>query len=180
MIRVITGTAKGRKLDVPNFGTRPLTDRIKTSLFDLIRNRLPGSNVLDLYAGSGAFGIETLSRGANSCIFIDIAEESIRCIKNNLNNTDLGENAKVFQQHVNDFITRTSEMFNLIFLDPPFADKSDPDFSGLQKILEKNGIIIYRTVQNKNIDLSKTKLEIIYQKIYGKSKIFFISPKEIL
>lgn len=178
MLRVITGRAKGIRLDAPTKGTRPLTDRIKTSIFDLIRDFIPGGNILDLYAGSGAFGIETLSRGAASCTFIDLSNEAIDIIENNLEKTNLFENASVIQKNVNDFIVDTKEIFDIVFLDPPFDDKTEPDFSGLQKIVKEDGIIIYRTVQNKRVELEKTELTIILQKIYGKSKVLFLRKRE--
>jgi len=173
MIRVITGKAKGKKLISPKHGTRPLTDRIKTSIFDLIKNSVPGANVLDLYAGSGSFGIEALSRGSNSATFVDISQEAINCIKNNLSNTRFVDQAKVFKLHVNDFITTTSERFDIIFLDPPFNDKTTPDFTKLAKILNPGQLLIFRTIQNRKIDFTKIPLNNIYQKIYGKSKLIF-------
>jgi 16S rRNA (guanine(966)-N(2))-methyltransferase RsmD len=137
-MRIITGTAKGKKLKTPIQGTRPLTDRIKTSIFDLVRDFIPNSNVLDLYAGSGSFGIEALSRGATSAIFVDTAKKAIDCIKENLLNTKLHEKAKVIKAKVNDFLVQTPEKFDLIFLDPPFADKIMPDFTRWPVSLQNN------------------------------------------
>lgn len=177
MLRVITGKAKGKVLIAPEKGTRPLTDRIKTSIFDLIKDFIPEANVLDLYAGSGAFGIESLSRGSKHATFIDLGSEAIDCITTNLGNTDFLNEADIIQERVNDFIVKTDQLFDLIFLDPPFDDKSVQDLSGISRILKPDGLIVYRTVQNARIDLSKTDLEDAYQKVYGVSKVLFLKKK---
>ncbi len=178
MLRVITGQAKGIKLEAPKKGTRPLTDRIKTSLFDLISDFIPNSKVLDLYAGSGAFGIEALSRGAEEATFVDLGIEAINCIEANLEKTRLADKATIIQKNVNDYIVETKEKFDIIFLDPPFDQDIEPDFSALGKILSNEGILIYRTVQNKKIDINKTTLISVFQKIYGKSKLIIMRKKE--
>ena len=177
MIRVITGTAKGKKLKVPKAGTRPLTDRIKTSLFDLITDFIPNATVLDLYSGSGAFGIEALSRGAKKAFFVDLSKESVNCIKDNLISTGLDDKGMVINNRINDFITSTSNIYNIIFLDPPFEESIDPDFSQLSKILNKKGILIYRVKKGRNVDIPKTLLNQIYYKKYGKSEIYFFKFK---
>lgn len=176
-MRIITGSAKGIKLIAPEQGTRPLTDRIKTSIFDLISDFIKDANVLDLYAGSGSFGIESLSRGAKSATFIDLANRAMECIETNLLKAKLIEKASVFQTKVNDFITSTESNFDIIFLDPPFDQDLTMDFSSLRKILTKEGIIVYRVQQEKEIDISKHPLEIVYSKQYGKSHVYFIRHK---
>jgi 16S rRNA (guanine966-N2)-methyltransferase len=180
MIRVITGTAKGRKLIMPQHGTRPLTDRIKTSIFDLILEFISDANVLDLYAGSGSFGIEALSRGAKSATFVDLSDEAIDCISTNLLTTQFNTSTQVIQDQVNNFITTTIEMYDLIFLDPPFDTKLDPDFSGINKILQPDGLLVYRTLQNRPLPRLPEDLLVVYQKIYGKSKVIFFRKESKL
>jgi 16S rRNA (guanine966-N2)-methyltransferase len=129
-MRVISGTAKGRQLKgPPGAGTRPMTDRLKTSLFDtLVPYGITGARVLDLYAGSGSLGIEMLSRGAEWCDFVEQSAAVCRVIRNNLELTRLAERARVHQMPVGRFLHSMSDVSNLppydiIALDPPYADQ---------------------------------------------------------
>jgi 16S rRNA (guanine(966)-N(2))-methyltransferase RsmD len=155
-----------------------LTDRIKTSIFDLIRDFVSDARVLDLYAGSGSFGIEALSRGAQSAVFVDLATEAMECIEENLINSNFLESAHVIQEKVNDFIAKTPERFDIIFLDPPFPDTSNPDFDSLAKILRPSGVLIYRSFVKKKFTTGKAPLENVYEKVYGKSRVSFYKLKE--
>ncbi|MEG0017992.1 MAG: RsmD family RNA methyltransferase, partial [Hydrogenoanaerobacterium sp.] len=96
-MRVITGTARGRKLTAPDgIEIRPTTDMVKESIFSIIQFDIPGAAVLDLFAGTGQMGIEALSRGAASVSFVDSSKQAIAAIKQNLENTELLENAKIY------------------------------------------------------------------------------------
>ncbi len=128
-MRVISGTAKGRQLKgPPGTGTRPMTDRLKTSLFDtLVPFGIAGARVLDLYAGSGSLGIEMLSRGAEWCDFVEQNAAVCRVIRENLESTRLAERGKVHQMPVDRFLqtmSRVSDLlpYDIIALDPPYAD----------------------------------------------------------
>lgn len=123
-MRVISGIAKGRRLSAPKGQkVRPTGDRVKESLFSILAGRVPGSKVLDLYAGTGALGIEALSRGALSALMIDNDGISIDVIERNLVATKLEQSATVYKQSVEyalDRLIREKEVFDLIFLDPPY------------------------------------------------------------
>jgi 16S rRNA (guanine(966)-N(2))-methyltransferase RsmD len=132
-MRVISGTAKGRQLKAPpGMGTRPMTDRLKTSLFDtLVPFGVNGARVLDLYAGSGSLGIEMLSRGALFCDFVEQNPAASRVIQDNLNTTRLADRGQVHTTAVDRYLyvkrsspsgasTRTE--YDIITLDPPYAD----------------------------------------------------------
>src|SRR5206468_3261150 len=96
LMRVVAGSARGRKLlTVPGHGTRPILDRVKTSLFDILRPRIPGRDILDLFAGSGSVGIQALSQGASSCTFIDIGHKAVATIRRNLALTGFEGRAEV-------------------------------------------------------------------------------------
>src|SRR6478609_7985469 len=95
-MRVVAGSAKGRQLLlVPGSGTRPIMDRVKESLFDILRPRISGMRVLDLFAGSGSVGIEALSQGAAHCTFIDLGHQAVATIKRNLATTGFSDRADV-------------------------------------------------------------------------------------
>ena len=123
-MRVISGTARSLILKTPKGNlTRPTTDKIKETLFNMIANDLYNATFLDMFAGSGGIGIEALSRGAKKAYFCDIDREAIECIKYNLAHTKLSDRAVVmkgsFESNL-DKIKGLSERFDIIFLDPPY------------------------------------------------------------
>ncbi|SIO29455.1 16S rRNA (guanine(966)-N(2))-methyltransferase RsmD [Singulisphaera sp. GP187] len=119
-MRVVSGTAKGRTLlVVPGHGTRPILDRVKTALFDILRPRIPGMAMLDLFAGSGSVGIEALSQGAASCTFTDLAHAAVTTIKKNLAHTELADQAVVRRVDALKFLNSTDQQYDLIYVAPP-------------------------------------------------------------
>jgi 16S rRNA (guanine(966)-N(2))-methyltransferase RsmD len=119
-MRVVGGSERGKKLlVVPGRGTRPILDRVKTSLFDILRPQLAGMDMLDLFAGSGSVGIEALSQGASSCTFIDLGPEAVATITKNLASTDLAGRSEVLRTDAFDYLRRTRKQFDLIFVAPP-------------------------------------------------------------
>ena len=142
-MRVITGTARGRKLKTPeNYDIRPTTDNVKESLFNIIQFDVDGRRVLDLFAGTGQLGIEALSRGAKSCVFIDESREAVKIVKDNLKTCGL--TGTVLQLNALDYL-RQGEPFDLIFVDPPYdAGLYEPVLKTLNLVdkLSDGGIII--------------------------------------
>ncbi len=119
-MRVVGGSARGMKLlTVPGEGTRPILDRVKTSLFDILRPRLPGMVVLDLFAGSGSVGIEALSQGAASCTLTELRQAAVATIKKNLSQTGLSDQAEVRQTDALVYLKGTNTVFDLIYVAPP-------------------------------------------------------------
>ena len=138
-LRVIAGEAGGRRLVAPKGDARPTADRVKESLFaSLGPARLEGANVLDLYAGSGALGIEALSRGAARAVFVDKDRRADDALRTNLAATGFGERAHVDRTPVASFVGRAVDgagsgaPFDLVFLDPPY----DLDAADLAQVLE--------------------------------------------
>ena len=122
-MRVITGKARGIQLKTPEgMLTRPTADRVKEALFSIINFDVPGAKVLDLFGGTGQLGIEALSRGADSAVFVDAREESCRLIRENLKRTKLEKDAKVIRSDYLDYLNRCREQYDIIFLDPPYAE----------------------------------------------------------
>ena len=119
-MRVIGGTAKGRLLKaVPGDGTRPILDRVKTPLFDILRPTLPGAVILDLFAGTGAVGIEALSQGAQSCVFLDTNAKAVATIRDNLSTCGLLNKAEVRHTDAFIFLKNSGKQFDLIYVAPP-------------------------------------------------------------
>lgn len=145
-MRVITGKARGVQLKTPDgMLTRPTTDRVKEALFSIIHFNIPGAKVLDLFGGTGQLGIEALSRGAKSAVFIDAREESCKLIKENLKRTKLEQDGRVIRSDYLDYLNRCREQYSIIFLDPPYAEVFLEN--ALKRIteidiLESNGIIV--------------------------------------
>ena len=122
-MRVITGKARGVQLKTPEgLQTRPTTDRVKEALFSIIQFDIPGARVLDLFGGTGQLGIEALSRGAKSAVFVDAGEAPCRLIRENLKRTKLEQDAKVIRSDYMDYLGRCRETYEIIFLDPPYAE----------------------------------------------------------
>ena len=122
-MRVITGTARGVVLKTPEgMHTRPTSDRVKEALFSIIQFDLPGASVLDLFGGTGQLGIEALSRGARRAVFVDEREDACRLIRENLKRTKLEGAATVVRSDYLSYLKRCRETFQIILLDPPYAE----------------------------------------------------------
>jgi len=145
-MRVITGKARGVVLKTPEgMLTRPTADRVKEALFSIIQFEVPGAHVLDLFGGTGQLGIEALSRGAASAVFVDSREDACRLIRENLKRTGLEASGKVIRSDYLQYLNRCTEKFEIIILDPPYAEvflenaiKSITEID----ILQSGGIII--------------------------------------
>lgn len=122
-MRVITGSARGIQLKTPEgMVTRPTTDRVKEAMFSIIHFDIPGAAVLDLFGGTGQLGIEALSRGANSAVFVDAGEPACRLIRENLKRARLEGQGRVIRSDYLDYLSRSREKFDIILLDPPYAE----------------------------------------------------------
>ena len=122
-MRVITGKARGVQLKTPEgMLTRPTADRVKEALFSIINFDLPGAAVLDLFGGTGQLGIEALSRGANAAVFVDQREDACKIIRENLRRTKLESQGRVVRSDYLDYLRRSREKFDIILLDPPYAE----------------------------------------------------------
>ena len=122
-MRVITGKAKGVALKTPDgMLTRPTSDRVKEALFSVIQFDIPGAVVLDLFGGTGQLGIESLSRGAKRAVFVDHQQKACDLIRENLRRTRLADQGQVDRSDYQDYLKRSREKFNIVFLDPPYAE----------------------------------------------------------
>jgi 16S rRNA (guanine966-N2)-methyltransferase len=125
-MRVIAGAARGRPLVAPRgTATRPITDRVKETLFGILGERVIDARVLDLYAGSGAVGIEALSRGATSCDFVEHDRRALTAIRENLERAGVADLASVHAVDVQRFLDRPADdRFGLVFVDPPYEERA--------------------------------------------------------
>lgn len=180
-MRVISGSAKSLPLKtIKGLETRPTTDRIKETLFNMISASLAGCRFLDIFSGSGAIGIEALSRGAESCVFIENNREAVQCIKQNLAFTHLEEKAKVLSRDAKSALLslKGSEPFSIIFMDPPYdSNLEDSLFSCLAdlSLTDEESMIIVEAKLTKAFDFVKDfGFEIIREKCYKTNKHVFL------
>ena len=156
-MRVISGKARGTILKTPTgLSTRPTADRVKEALFSIIQFDLPNASVLDLFGGSGQLGIEALSRGARYATFVDLQDTSCKLIRENLQRTHFSDCASVIKSDYVAFLKSTGERFNIVFLDPPYAEKFLENSLKLITeidILQSNGIIITERPLGKELNL---------------------------
>jgi 16S rRNA (guanine966-N2)-methyltransferase len=124
-MRIVSGTAKGRRLAPVPPGTRPVSDRAREGLFSSLGALVEASEVLDLYAGTGALGIEALSRGAAGVTFVDSSSDAIRTIRANLHLTALGDRANIHKRDVLRFLDESNDSYSMGFADPPYAIEQD-------------------------------------------------------
>ncbi len=121
-MRVITGSARGRKLTAPEGdAVRPTYSRVKEAMFSIIQFDIEGRHALDLFAGSGQLGVEALSRGAESCVFVDSSKTALGAVSENLKVTGLSERAVLRNTDALSYLSSCSDTFDLVFLDPPYG-----------------------------------------------------------
>ena len=151
-MRVISGTARGRRLkELPGMDTRPTTDKVKESLFNIVQFDIEGRKVLDLFGGTGQLGIEALSRGAASCTFVDQSRQAVAVMQENLKATGFADKARVQQGDATAFLAGCREKFNLILLDPPYNTQllENCIFAiGKFDILAEHGIMVCESAES--------------------------------
>ncbi len=180
-MQVISGNAKGHKLStLKGSDTRPTAARVKESIFNIIANNIKDANILDLFAGSGALGIEALSRGARHVDFVDNNRMACEIIKQNLKYTQLYQLGKVYNSTWNNYINKSwnsSTKYDIIFVDPPYEEKYIKPVLNIiytKDLLSENGIIIIESdIKYDIITELKTykQFDIIKSKKYGRTNI---------
>lgn len=180
-MRVVAGTAGGIRLSVPATGVRPTMDRVKAALFSSLGERVVGARVLDLFAGTGALGIEALSRGAASALFVEQNRAAVQAIEQNFIRTKL--RGRVTSQEVFAFFERSrpNERFDIIFADPPYEKtKSGGEFTRLllenaklADLLEPSGIFVLEKRPDEQL-FASTLWNVIRAKTYGATEVLFL------
>lgn len=181
-MRVIAGSAGGIRLAVPKRGVRPTMDRVKAAIFSSLGDAVAGARVLDLFAGSGALGIEALSRGASSAMFVEEDRQSTEMIERNLAKTKL--KGRVRQQNVFDFLRRgpDAERVQIIFADPPYEKtKYGESYTEklltnevLPRLLDSSGVFVLEKRPAETLPEMKF-WRMVRQKTYGATEVLFLS-----
>ena len=182
-MRIISGNLKGKKIFYPvDKKTRPLRDMVKESIFNLIENsnkydiQIHKSNILDLFSGSGSFGLECISRGAKRVFFFENYSEALKVLKKNILKLKLSEKCEIFEKNClnfNEYQNIINEKFDIIFIDPPYKEKKINRL--IERVLSKeilsdNGIVIIHRHKKDDVIISN-KFQTLDTRSYGISKI---------
>lgn len=179
-MRVIAGTCRSLPLVTPQGeDTRPTTDRIKETLFNMIQMEIPGCVFYDLFSGSGGIGIEALSRGAKHAYFVENDKNALECIKKNLTFTKMADHATVISRDVFGSVPFLTQKADIIFMDPPYL--SGVETSVLQMLkgsdcLKEDTLIIVEAVRDHDFsEIEKMGYRIVKEKVYKTNKHVFIT-----
>ena len=182
-MRIISGTARGTNLKtLDGLNTRPTLDRVKEPLFSILMNRIEDSVVLDLFAGSGALGLEALSRGAKKTIFCDNSKDAVKIINQNIEKLRVKEKSIVYHSDFKDALKKIENdgiKFDIVFLDPPY--ESDGIIESIKlilklNILNKNAVIIAETDEKERVltEIEHVGLEVYDTRKYGRVYLIFL------
>jgi 16S rRNA (guanine966-N2)-methyltransferase len=184
-MRVISGEARGHKLKAPaGLNTRPTTDRVKEAVFSMISEYILNACVLDLFAGSGALGIEALSRGAGECVFIDNDAESVKTVKLNLTKTGLINKAKIYKNNYEnalEILIKKDKKFDIVFLDPPYYENfliKTLKILSNSDIISNEGIIVAEHLKKDTEINIPEQFTIDRKKRYGDTEILIIKKSK--
>lgn len=178
-MRIISGSARGLKLLTPDgLDTRPTADRVKEALFSSLSDRILSSRVLDAFAGSGALGIEALSRGARRAVMTEKDPKAFSLCRENLSKSRLSDSGEVILTDALSYIDKTEEIFDIIFLDPPYASGLyEPFLEKAREHLAPGGIIIAE-YEEKHLPVIPGFYSIIKEKKYGRVHLSYLTGVE--
>ncbi|MDD2968767.1 MAG: 16S rRNA (guanine(966)-N(2))-methyltransferase RsmD [Lachnospiraceae bacterium] len=183
-MRVIAGTARSLKLKTPEgLDTRPTTDRIKETLFNMIQFSLPSSVFVDLYSGSGAIGIEALSRGAQKCYFVENNTAAVNCIKENINFTKFENQTVVLKKDVLSSLRELNDdVIDFVFMDPPYHLMEESSvlraLSKMKNITEQTVVICEASIEREVNSFEECGFKIIKIKNYKTNKHIFMQREK--
>ena len=177
-MRVISGRAKGIQLQaVPGSGTRPISDRVKEAVFNILGDMIVGSQVLDLFAGTGSVGIEALSRGAERAVFVEKHPKAIATIRANLRRTALDTAARVVKADVFKYLAGEPQPFDLIYVAPPqyqgLWSKTLSALDAMPSWLDPSGLVIVQIFPKEFEPIQLTRLQPSEQRKYGSTLLCF-------
>jgi 16S rRNA (guanine966-N2)-methyltransferase len=172
-MRIIAGEARGRRLKGPDtMGTRPATDRVREAVFSSIGGWVEDAAVADLYAGSGSFGLEALSRGATSAVFVENGRKALAALRDNVETLGLG--GVVVDMSVEDYLRRADDEFHLVFMDPPWDQDTalmDHQLATLDRLVVVDGEIIVSRRHTDRVPEYPENWRVATEKRYGDTRI---------
>ena len=181
-MRVITGSARGRRLHtLEGTDVRPTTDKVKEALFSIVQFELEGRRVLDLFAGSGQLGIEALSRGADSCVFVDASKKAIEVVRQNLAATNLARLGSVIHGDALRYLQTSRDCFDVAFLDPPYGTGVlQQALALLPRVMRESGVIVAEAPKDEALPAQVGESEVFRTYQYSKVSltVYRVPPKE--
>ena len=183
-MRIISGSAGGIRLQVPAGVTRPSSDRVREAIFSILGGRVDRAVVLDLFAGSGALGIECLSRGAQRADLVERDRKACAVIEANLAKARLGASARVTCRDAAMFLKRAEGRYDLVFADPPYTKSDrDTDFASsimadenLRRLISPDGMVVLETVKGHVKTVPAHGWELLETRTYGDTEVSFFLP----
>lgn len=177
-LRVISGTKRGHLLRAPRGDfTRPTSDRTREAIFNILGRAVEGARVLDLFAGTGALGIEALSRGAESALFVDLDERAARMIRENLKRLGFETCSEVWRTAYDRALRKLrtqGDTFDLIFSDPPYrSERTDPVLCGLVEngVVAEGGIVVVECWKKERVSEALPQLSLLTERTYGETRV---------
>lgn len=173
-MRVITGTARGRRLiTLEGDDVRPTTDIVKEALFSIIQFEIEGRKVLDLFGGCGQLAIEALSRGAHSAVIVDASKKSVEVIKKNLETTGFQKQAVVLNTDAVSFLTRRTEKYDIAFIDPPYSvGLLEKALAKISDVMNEGGVVICEAPFKDEVPEAAGTFRLQKKYRYGKTGLF--------
>lgn len=177
-MRIVAGKYRGRTLiEFDGDRIRPTLDKVRESIFNIIQNRIYGSSFLDLYCGTGAVGIEALSRNAELVVFNDCSRDSISLLKKNLTKIKADEDYEIFNKDAVQFLKTTDKKYDIIFIDPPYRSENKFDaLSFCSSVLNEDGIIIFEDESEWQGEIEG--LTVVDKRKYGRVHLTFFKEKK--
>lgn len=172
-MRIIAGIAGGRKLSAPDTdATRPATDRVREAVFSSLGDLVTDAAVADLYAGSGSFGLEALSRGASVAVFVENGNKALRALNQNISAIGLG--GQMIRGSVKQFLQATTDEFDVVFIDPPWpmpTEDLESDFALLDRSLRPGGVVVASRRHTDKVPKCPENWAVDAEKRYGDTRI---------
>lgn len=183
-MRIISGSAGGIRLQVPGAVARPTSDRVREAVFSILGARVDGAVVLDLFAGSGALGLESLSRGAQRADFVERDRKACRVIEANLAKARLADRARVVGREAAAFLKGATAVYDLVFADPPYLKRDgDVDYAAglladenLRRVISPDGMVILETAKGHGKTVPAAGWELLDSRSYGDTEVSFFLP----
>jgi 16S rRNA (guanine(966)-N(2))-methyltransferase RsmD len=175
-MRVTGGIGRGRRLKVPSGSrVRPTSDKVKQALFNILGERVADALFLDLYTGAGGIGIEALSRGARKVVFVDSSRESLEVVKHNLEQTAFVDRSQTSLSRAETFLKRQSGPYDIVFLDPPYAEELQPllELVAASGVVKPDGIVIAEHFRKQSSPANAGRLSLYREARYGDTVLAF-------
>lgn len=175
MLKITSGIYKNLTLtQPPESTTRPISQKVRAAIFNVLVEKITDSNVLDLYSGSGAMGIEAISRGSKKAVLVDNSPRVLSVIRKNIKQLDTRDDILVVNKDVDNFVSSCKDKFDIIFIDPPYNEFTVDMVNRAANLLQYGGIIVVSRSSRINLGNTAEGLQLLFSKKYGDSQVDYI------